>query len=149
MRRGHRHISVVIVALLVGATLASAQVALAVFNKTAVGGPLTIVTSTLVAPATVTAAQANCRTNKNPEIEISWSATSSSYATSYTVERATASSGPYTSVSSVAVGKTTYLDSSGTLASSSTYYYRVSTVYRSWSATSSSTTVKTLSKFCV
>jgi hypothetical protein len=149
MRRGHRHISVVIVALLVSATLASAQVALAVFNKAAVGGPLTIATSTLEAPATVIAAQVNCRTNKNPEIEISWLATSSSYATSYTVERATASSGPYTSVSSVAVGKTTYLDSSGTLASSGTYYYRVSTVYRSWSAISSSTTVKTLSKFCV
>jgi len=148
MRPVHRHISVVIVALLVGATLASAQVALALFNKAVVGGPFTIATSTLAAPGKVTATQVACRIGKNPEIEVSWSATSSSYATSYTVERATASGGPYTSVGSVAVGKTTYLDSGGTMAYSTTYYYRVSTVYRSWTTASTSGAVKTLGKNC-
>jgi hypothetical protein len=131
------------------AVLAGAPLALAAFNQTVVGGPLTVATSTLAAPAKLSATEVNCRTNKTPEIEVSWSATSSSYATSYTIERATASSGPYTSVSGVAIGKTTYIDSSGALVYSTTYYYRVSTVYRSWSSTSAAASVKTLSKNCL
>jgi hypothetical protein len=123
--------------------------ALAVFNKSALGGPLTVATSTLTASAKVTAAQVNCRLDKNPEIEVSWSATSSSYATSYSVERATTSAGPYTSVSSVPIDETSYIDKSASLAYSTTYYYRVSTVYHSWSATSTSASVKTLSKVCL
>jgi hypothetical protein len=137
-----------LLALLTTFALAGAQVALAVFNKTVTGGPLTIATSTLSAPKGASASQVNCRTNKNPEIEVSWSATSSSYATSYEVERATASSGPYTTLSSVPIAETSYTDKSGSLASSTTYYYRVNAVYRSWSATSTATSLKTLSKSC-
>jgi hypothetical protein len=142
------HISLAILALLATAALASAQVALAVFTKSVGGGPLTVATSTLSSPTSPTANQVNCRSNKTPEIEVAWSATSSSYATSYTVERATVSSGPYTSLGSVAIGATAYTDKSGSLAYSTTYYYRVSTVYRSWSATSTSASVRTLSKSC-
>jgi hypothetical protein len=142
------HISLAVSALLAVAALASAQVALALFTKSAGGGPLTVVTSTLSAPTSPTASQVSCRSSKTPEIEVAWSATSSSYATSYTVERATAGSGPYTSLGSVAIGETTYIDKSGSLAYSTTYYYRVSAVYHSWSATSSSASVRTLSKSC-
>jgi hypothetical protein len=149
MHLRRRHISAMVSVLLVVAMLASAQVALAVFNKAVTGGPLTVATSTLVAPAKVTATQVNCRTNKNPEIEVSWTATTSTYASSYMVERATASAGPYTSVSSVALGETSYTDKSGSLASSSTYYYRVTVVYRSWSAASTTISVKTLGKLCI
>jgi hypothetical protein len=143
------HIPVAILALLTAVLLASAQVALAVFSKTAAGGPLTVATSTLAAPGKATATQVSCRIGKTPEIEVSWSATSSSYASTYTVERATASTGPYTSVSSVPVGETAYTDKSASLAFSTTYYYRVSAVYRSWTAASSAGTVKTLGKYCV
>jgi hypothetical protein len=143
------HIALAISALLATAALASAQVALALFTKSAGGGPLTVATSTLSPATSPTASQVNCRTNKAPEIEVTWSATSSSYATSYTIERATASSGPYTSLGSVAFGETAYTDKSGSLAYSTTYYYRVSAVYRSWSATSTSASVKTLSKLCL
>ncbi len=149
MRPGRTHISAAILALLAIVMLASAQAALAVFTHAAAGGPQTIATSTLAAPKGVSAAQVNCRTNKSPEIEIGWSATSSTYATSYTVERASASAGPYTAVASVPIAETSYTDKSGALASSTTYYYRVSAVYRSWSATSAAASVKTLSKFCV
>jgi hypothetical protein len=145
-RRGG--ISAVVLALVAVALLVSAQVALAVFTKVVTGGPLTVATSTLSPPSGVTASQFNCRTNRTSEIEVAWSATSSGYATSYTVERATASSGPYTALSSVPIGKTSYTDSSGSLAYSTTYYYRVSAVYRSWSATSAAASVKTLSKTC-
>ncbi len=135
--------------LLAVAVLVCAPMALAVFNKSALGGPLTIATSTLAAPGKATATQVNCRNNKNPEIEVSWSATSSSYATSYSVERATVSAGPYTLVSSVPINDTSYIDKSASLVYSTTYYYRVSAVYHSWSATSTSASVKTLSKDCL
>jgi hypothetical protein len=147
LRRRHR--SAAVSALLAIAMLASAPLALAVFNKIAPGGPLTIATATLSPPGGVTAAQTNCRLNKNPEIEVTWSATSSSYASSYTVERATASAGPYTAIASVAIGKTSYTDKSGSLQYSTTYYYRVSTVYDSWNAISTAASVKTLNSLCL
>jgi hypothetical protein len=135
-------------ALLAAVLLASAQVALAVFTKTASGGPLAVTTSTLAPPGTVTAAQVNCRINKSPEVEVSWSATSSSYASSYTVERAAASAGPYTSVGSVPVSETAYTDKNASLAFSTTYYYRVSAAYHSWIATSTAVSLKTSGKSC-
>jgi hypothetical protein len=143
------HISVAIIALLAAVLLASAQVALAAFSKTAAGGPLMVATATLAAPGKATATQVGCRSNKPPEIEVRWSATSSSYASTYTVERATASSGPYTSVSSVPIEETAYTDKSASLASSSTYYYRVSALCYSWNTASTSGSVRTLSKSCV
>ncbi len=143
-----RGISAVAFALAAVALLAGAQLALAVFNKSAAGGPLTVATSTLSPASTVSATQTNCRTNKSPEIAVEWEATGSSYASSYTIERATTSAGPYTSVASVAIAKTSYTDSSAALGYSTTYYYRVGTVYQSWSATSSSASVKTLGKSC-
>src|ERR1700685_3736220 len=108
MRLRRRHISAVVSVLLAVAMLASAQVALAVFTHTATGGPLTVATATLAPAKGLAAVQVNCRTNKTPEIEVSWTATSSTYATSYAVERATLSTGPYTAVGSVAIGKTSY-----------------------------------------
>jgi hypothetical protein len=149
MRPGRTHISAAIIAFVVTAMLAGAQVALAVFTHTATGGPLTLVTATLSPPTGVSATQVNCRTNKNPEIELTWTATSSTYASSYTVERATASAGPYTAIASVAIGKTSYTDKSGSLGYSTTYYYRIVTVYASWSAVSTVASVKTLNQLCL
>lgn len=143
------HATVAILAFLTGAMLAGAHAALAVFNDPASGGPLTLITATLSPAKAVTAAQVNCRLNKNPEIEVTWTATGSTYATSYSIELATASTGPYTSVASVAIGKTSYTDTSGALASSTTYFYRVAAVYRSWNAPSTVALVKTLSKLCL
>jgi len=131
------------------AALVCAPVALAVFNKSTLGGPLTVSTSTLAGAGEVNATQSSCRVNKGVEIGVTWSATNSSYATSYTVERATASNGPYTSVASVEISKRSYTDSSGSLAYSTTYYYRVSAVYRSWGTASTVDSVKTLSKNCL
>jgi hypothetical protein len=144
-----RHISVAISSLLAIAMLASAQIALAVFNKTVVGGPLTVASSTLSSATGVNASQVNCRINKNPEIEVSWTATSSTYASSYTVERATANTGPYTALASVPIVETSYIDKGVLLGYSTTYYYRITTVYDSWSATSTVASVRTLNKVCV
>jgi len=149
MHLRRRHISAAVPVLLAIAMLASAQAALAVFNKAVTGGPLTVVTSMLSPPTGVAATQVNCRLDKNPEIEVSWSATTSTYASSYTVERATASAGPYTALGSVTIGKTSYIDKSVSLGYSITYYYRVTAVYDSWSTTSTVASVKTLSKLCL
>jgi hypothetical protein len=149
MRSRRGNTSVAVLALLVTALLASAQVALAVFHKTASGGPLTVATATLPAPGKPTAAQVNCRFNKNPEIEVNWSATTSGYASGYAVERATVSVGPYTTVGSVPLGETSYTDQSAALASSTTYYYRVADVRGAWSAPSAATSIGTLSRFCL
>jgi hypothetical protein len=148
MRSRRQGTTAAILVLLAGAMLLSAQVALAVFTHTAGGGPLTVATATLAAPGSVKATQASCKISKAPEVEVTWSATTSTYTTSYTVERATVSSGPYTSLGSVAMGETSYTDKSS-LSYSTTYYYRASSVFHSWTATSGSTSAKTLSKSCL
>jgi hypothetical protein len=149
MRFTRQHLSAAILALVTAAMLAGAPLALAVFTHTTTGGPLTVASSTLSPATSVNASQVNCRTNKNPEIEVSWTATTSTYASSYTLERATASAGPYTALGSVAIGETSYTDKSNSLNSSTTYYYRVSTVYHSWSATSTVASVTTLNRLCL
>ena len=149
MRLRRRHISAAVSVLLVIAMLTGAQVALAVFTHTATGGPLTVATPTLAPAKGLAAAQVNCHIDKSPEIEVSWSATSSTWASTYTVERATASAGPYTSVASVAINKTSYTDKSASLGYSTTYYYRVAAVYASWTTTSTAASVKTLDQLCL
>jgi len=134
--------------LVAAALLASAPLALAAFTHTASGGPLTLASATLSPASGISATQAKCHTNRTPEIEISWSATSSSYATSYTVERATSSTGPYTALATIALGGATSYTDSGSLGYSTTYYYRVAVVFHSWSATSATASISTLSKSC-
>jgi hypothetical protein len=95
----------------------------------------TVGTATLAAPKSPSAAQINCQRNGAVEVGLAWSPTSSTYATSYTVERSTSAGGSYTTLASLPVGTGMYTDTSSTLATSTTYYYRVSALYMSWSAT--------------
>ena len=136
-------------AALIGAvllTLTFSQVALGVFTHAASGGPLTVASATMTAPSKLAAAQLACKSGKAPEVQVTWSA-GSEFATSYAVERASAAAGPYTVLGSVTSAHLSYTDSSS-LGYSTTYYYRTSSVYRSWSTASTYTSVKTLSKFC-
>jgi len=149
-RVGERVGASVAAAVLVGAlALTGAPLALAVFSTLKTGGPMTLITGTLAAPGTPRAAQTNCRTNKSPEIKLEWAASSSEWASTYEIERRTGSSGSYEAVASVASTQTSYTDKSNALEYSTTYNYRVSAVYHSWSAPSGATSVKTLSRFCV
>jgi hypothetical protein len=130
-------------------TLATAGVAQAIFTVTAKGGPMAISSATLAAPATVTAEQTACKKNQPVTISVSWSKTTSSFATSYTLERATATNGPYTAVATgISIALTSYEDTSPTLESSTTYYYRVAPNYHSWSTPSTPVKVKTLNRQC-
>jgi hypothetical protein len=149
MRNAARHrLSAAALGLLLVVFLAGAPVALAVFGHTATGGPQAVATGTLLSPSNLKATQVNCRVNRSPEIQLGWTATESSYASGYAIERAAASAGPYTTVGSVALGTNSYTDTSGALAYSTTYYYRVSASFHSWSAASAVASVKTLSKSC-
>jgi hypothetical protein len=142
-----RAFACVAIAALASVVLASAPVALALFTHSAAGGPETVSTGTLAAPTNLSAAQVNCRFNKPGEVNVTWTASSSSYVTSYTIERSTGGNESYAVLGSVAAGKTSYTDSES-LGYSTVYYYRVSAVYRAWSATSAPYSVKTLNKSC-
>jgi len=151
MRRGPRIRRAPAVAGLFGAVLVAmlcAQSAFALFTHAVTGGPLTIASGTLAAPAKVTAAQLTCRTGKAPEVEVSWSASTSSFAVSYSLERATSSNGTYTVLASGIPLETLHRVDAASLAASTTYYYRVSSVDHSWVTASASVSVKTLSKSC-
>jgi hypothetical protein len=142
-------VSSAVVAVCVCVALVLTPVALAVFTDPASGGPFTVSSATLSPATKLAVAQPNCRSGKGVELGLTWTATSSSYATSYAVERATSASGPFTLVASLPSTQAAYTDSSGSLAYSTTYYYRVSAVYRSWTAASTVSSIKTLNKFCL
>jgi hypothetical protein len=144
-----RYASTTVAAIVTLVALMGAQAALGVFNAKATGGPFTVASATLSAPKTVKAAQTKCKSNHTPEILVEWTATSSAAATEYAIERATSSNGPYTEVASIPISQRSYTDSSSQLGYSTTYYYRVSATVESWSAASSSVSLKTLSKSCV
>jgi hypothetical protein len=132
----------------VALALASASAALATFSSSAAGGPMGLSSATLAAPTSPSAAQVNCQKNKPVQISVSWTATSSGFATGYAIRRATTSGGPYSTVASVAISATSYTDASASLAYSTTYYYVVEATYQSWTADSSQSSVTTLSSSC-
>jgi len=142
-----RGASYTFIAVLTAAMVTCVSVAFALFSHSVTGGPFGVATSTLAPPTLVTAYQPSCHGSRPIEIALSWTATSSTYASSYTVERATAGNGSYVTIASVTASSTSYTDSEA-LAPYTTYYYRVSAVYRAWSATSSAVSVKTSSKTC-
>jgi len=128
--------------------LGGASVAAATFTNSATSGTMSVSSTTLAAPTAPHAAQTNCKANKPVTITVGWTATTSAFATGYTVERATTSGGPYTPIAMVAIGTTSYLDADPTLAYSTTYHYVVQATYHSWTATSTQTAVTTLSSRC-
>jgi hypothetical protein len=132
--------------LLAGVTiLLGGHLALAAFTGEA-QSEATIATATLAPPKPVAAVQVNCQRNGAVEIELSWSPSSSSYVSSYSLERSNSATGSYAKLASVPSNTTSYTDTSQ-LASTTTYFYRVSALYMSWSA-STTTSIGTLNKQC-
>jgi hypothetical protein len=138
-------VTVVIAALALGAV----STATAQFTNSATAGPMSLTSATLAAPTSATATQTNCKNAKPPTNTIAWTATSSAFATGYRIERATTSGGPYSLVANVAIGATSYLDADPTLASATTYYYRVLSTYQSWTTASGQISLTTLSTKCL
>ncbi len=147
MPTSRRALACIILATLAGAVLVSAPDTLALLTDSAQGGPETVSSGSVAAPTGVASAQVNCRVNKSPEVTVTWTASSSGYITSYEVERSTSINGSYMALGSVSASKTSFTDSES-LGYSTTYYYRVSAAYRSWSAPSSVSSLKTFNKNC-
>ena len=129
--------------------LGAASTAAAQFTRAATAGPTTLASATLAPPTAVTAVQTNCKNAKPVAITVGWTATASAFATGYRVERGTTSGGPYSSLATLAVGTTSYVDADPALAYTTTYYYRVLATYRSWTGASAQWAVTTLSNKCL
>ncbi|MGH2880288.1 MAG: hypothetical protein ACRDK4_11870 [Solirubrobacteraceae bacterium] len=148
MSRSLRTVVSIPVGLLVaGLVLVSAQAATALFTGSD-SATVTVTSAMMPGPGSLGVEQVNCRRNGSVEIELQWTATSASYATSYVVERSTSSSGSYARVAILPIGSLVFIDTSTALNTTTTYYYRVSALYMSWSAPSPLTPVTTLNKQC-
>jgi hypothetical protein len=144
MRPSRRLVAAVAVAV----ALAAASTATAQFTRSAAAGPASLASATLAPPTATTAAQTNCKANKPVTITVSWTATTSVFATGYRIERATSTAGPFSLVASIAIGTTSQVDSSPGLAYTTPYVYRVLATFQSWTAPSAAASMTTLSSVC-
>ncbi len=104
------------------AIFASTQWVLAVFSNTTSVGSNTLSTSTMAAPTGLAAAV-------GANIVLTWTATTTTYATGYNVLRSSTSGGPYTQITQVTPRTTaTYTDSPA----AGTYYYVLQSYFQNW-----------------
>lgn len=106
-------------------------------------------TASLAAPTNPATAAGVCTLVVGDRIDVSWTATASTWADGYEVLRSTTAGGPY-SVAGTVVGQavTTYTD--GPLAFSTTYYYVVRSTKNNWrSADTAEVSRTTRSAVCV
>ena len=93
--------------------------------------------ATLAAPTGAAATTSACTKHVTSSIQVavSWTATSSAFATGYTIQRGTSATGPFSTVGTVVgLNTVTFTDTSGTLALSTNYYYVVVATFASWSS---------------
>jgi hypothetical protein len=138
-----------VVTLLIGLSIDSSPAVSASF--TSVTAPVSVVMSsgTLASPTGVTAVRGTCTILSSTKVNLSWTATASTFATGYVILRSTTSGGGYVSLGAVSGrSTTTFIDS--TPAFSTTYYYVVRATRNNWvSANSNEASVTTPSVLCV
>jgi hypothetical protein len=144
-------------ALITAAALAlalTAPTALASFTSTLNAGSITLTSNTLAAPSATAAANnpTTCKNNKPATltINLTWTPTTSAWATGYTILRSSTSGGPYTQTGTTNGPNTTsWTDNTATLAFSTSYYYVVQATYLAWTSTNSNeATITTLTHLC-
>jgi hypothetical protein len=132
----------------------AAPAALAGWSSGVSAGPLPVSSATIAAPtgagATTIGAACTKHVTSSIQVNVSWTASASAFATGYTIQRGTAAGGPFANVGSVGGGSTvTFTDTTGTLGLSTNYYYVVVATFASWtSANSNVATVLTPDKNC-
>lgn len=132
----------------------AAPAALAGWSSSVSAGPLPVSSATIATPtgaaATTIGAACTAHVTSSIQANVSWTATTSAFATGYTISRGTAVGGPFTSVGSVSGNSTvTFTDTSGTLGLSTSYYYVVTATFANWtSGNSNVATVLTPDKNC-
>ena len=106
-------------------------------------------TSTLAAPTGLSAARGACVALTSSAVNLSWTATSSTFADGYQIFRSTTAGSGYGSVGTVA-GRTTTTFIDSTVAFLTTYFYVVQAKKLSWrSANSNEAQVTTPTPLCV
>lgn len=116
---------------LAGWCLALAPSAWAIFVDPGSSASQSMSTGQLAAPTAPAASAGLCTPAVTDRIVISWTATSSSWASGYEILRSTTSGGPYTVAGTVSgAGTTTFTDAP--LAWSTTYHYRVRAMKHQW-----------------
>ena len=104
--------------------------------------------ATLAAPTGLSAAHGSCAVLNHDSVNLTWTATTSTWAGGQQVYRATASGGPFTAIGSLlAVSATSYTDSP--LSFGTTYWYLVAAIRNSWRTDSTHVSITTKSVVCV
>ncbi|MHB8510551.1 MAG: hypothetical protein ACYDCC_00055 [Actinomycetota bacterium] len=111
---------------------------------------MTITSATLQPPTSLTAVFGTCTIHPAKQsVNLSWTATSSTFADGYEILRSTTSGGPYTSLGTVS-GQSTVAYTDSTVAASTTYYYVVQSTKSNWlSVNSNQASVATKTVLCV
>ncbi len=139
-------LAVVAAAIALGA-LASTHDAWASFNSSAAAST-SYTADVLVAPNNPAAAAGTCSVGTGDRTVLSWTATSSSWASGYEIARSTTAGGPFTVIATVSgVSTTTYTD--GPLASSTTFYYAIRSMKSTWRSANATVSRKTKGTLCV
>jgi fibronectin type 3 domain-containing protein len=131
-----------------------APAALAGWSSALSAGPLPVSSATIAAStgaaATTIGAACTMHVTSSIQVNVSWTATTSAFATGYTIQRGTAAGGPFATVGTVSgVSTVTFTDTTGTLALSTPYYYVVVATFASWTSPNSNVaTVTTPDKNC-
>jgi hypothetical protein len=115
----------------------AAPVAAAAWSSQITAGPLPLSSETLVDPTNLAATnnKTPCKRNRAStlEVDLSWTATVSTNAGGYRVYRTNNSTGVTTQVATVTpVGAAVWNDTTGALAFSTSYTYKVQTYVQSW-----------------
>lgn len=108
----------------------------------------TVASGTLAAPTAVSSAIGPCINNVMVAVDVSWTATTSTFARGYQILRGTKATGPFTSVGNV-TGSTTVTYRDWTVGFNKTVYYVVRATTFSWiSSNSNVTTIRTPGTTC-
>lgn len=141
------------VALLLAAVLvaggAGARPAAASFDASRrPSAPMEVTTATLQPATNVVAGRGLCLLAVGDAVVISWSASSSSWAGGYQVERSLGAGGPFVTVASLGPSTRSYTDSPVLFAT--TYAYRVRATKAAWTSSAPSTAmITTRSTLCL
>lgn len=110
---------------------------------------MTVSSATLAAPTGLIASNGTCVILIQANVNLAWSATSSTFSDGYEIFRSLIGGGPFTSVGTV-TGRTTTIYTDPTVAFSKTYYYVVQAKKNNWrSANSAQASVTTPSSLCL
>jgi hypothetical protein len=138
-----------IVTLLAGLSAGSSIAVSATFTKATTPVAAAMSSGTLASPTGVTAVNGACAILSSTKVDLTWTASASTFATGYVILRSTTSGSGYTSIGSVS-GRSTTTFTDSTSAFSTTYYYVVRATRNNWlSANSNQASIATPTVLCV